>query len=279
MSSSFGMTPKLLAFDLDGTLLTSKKELSLPTIQILHKCVATGIRIVFASGRIKSSIDRYIQLCPFPVSVLSLNGAAVYSDIASGSRKIFSASLPADYADYLIEHSLKNKILMNYYYEDTLFAIKNEENLPWLTLYFEQTHSTYTFLNTFEPMTGKSPSKIIFIGPPELLDRQELLFSEMWGDSVYICRTWDYYLEFLNPSANKGTGLSALADFYTVSPDAIIAFGDAMNDIPMLEYAGYSIAVRNAGESVKKSAKKVSRWSNDEECITKELELLLFKPL
>ena len=164
---------------------------------------------------------------------------------------------------------------MNYYYEDTLFAIKNEENLPWLNLYYNQTHSTYSFVNTFQAMEGKSPSKIIFVGPPEILDRQQNFFTKMWGDSVYICRTWDYYLEFLNPMANKGAGLSALADFYVLSQSDIVAFGDAMNDIPMLEFAGYSIAVRNAGEAVKKAAKKVSAWSNDEECIAKELEQLL----
>jgi Cof subfamily protein (haloacid dehalogenase superfamily) len=272
MNSYYKMKPKLLAFDLDGTLLNSKKELSATTIQMMQKIEALGIKIAFASGRIKSSIDQYSRLCPFPVSILSLNGAAVYSDVPSGSQKIFSASLQAKYADYLIEHSLKNKILMNYYFEDNLYAIKNEENLPWITLYYKQTSSTYNFVNSFEPMSGNSPSKIIFVGPPAILDHQQQYFTELWGNSVYICRTWDYYLEFLNPLANKGAGLSALADFYAIAQNDIIAFGDAMNDIPMLKFAGYSIAVRNAGESVKNSAKKVSTWSNDDEGVAKELE-------
>ena len=268
------LQPKLLAFDLDGTLLNSKKELTVPTIRILQKSVSNGIKIVFASGRIKSSIDQYTRLCPFPVSVLSLNGAAVYSDQPSGQKRIYSASLPHEYSDFLIDYSRKNKTLLNFYHEDTLFAIKNEDNLPWLALYIEQTRSMYTYLDSFQSMTGVSPSKIIFVGQPEVLDRQQHYFTEKWGNTVYICRTWDYYLEFLNPLANKAAGLSALADYYNISSECVVSFGDAENDIPMLQYSGFSVAVQNAGEPVKKAAKKVSCWTNDQEAIEKELNLI-----
>ena len=271
------MIPQLLAFDLDGTLLNSKKELSAATIAMMQKCTAHGMKIIFASGRIKSSIERYSKMCPFPVSILSLNGAAVYTDASSGSQKIYSASLPAEYADYLIDHASKNNLLLNYYYENSLYAVKNDITQPWISLYIQQTHSEYSFLTSFRTMSGKTPSKIIFVGEPAILDRQQRYFSEKWGDAVYVCRTWDYYLEFLNPLANKGSGLAALADFYIVPAQNVVAFGDAMNDIPMLEYAGMSIAVNNAGEDVRKAAKKVSEWSNDEEVIAKELELLLTK--
>ena len=272
------MTPQLLAFDLDGTLLNSRKELSAATIAMLRKCSDQGMKIIFASGRIKSSIEQYSKVCPFPVSILSLNGAAVYADTPSGSQKIYSASLAAEYADYLLEHARKNNLLANYYYEDSLYAVKNEITMPWISLYIQQTRSRYTFLSSFQTMTGNTPSKIIFVGEPEILDRQQAFFSEKWGEAVYICRTWDYYLEFLNPLANKGAGLAALADFYTVPAQNVAAFGDAMNDIPMLEYAGLSIAVQNAGESVRNAAKKVSPWNNDEEVIARELELLLPEP-
>ena len=275
MSTSVPAKPRLVAFDLDGTLLTSKKELPPATIRLLQRCDRENIRIVFASGRIKSSIEQYTALCPFPVAILSLNGAAVYADRASGSRQIYSASLPSRYADFLLDHAPPEKILLNFYHDDRLYAVRNETTTPWIALYIEQTRSKYTFLPSMETMKGKTPSKIIFVGDPATLDRQQRFFTKKWGNAVYICRTWDYYLEFLHPDANKGAGLSALAGFYSIPPENIVAFGDAMNDIPMLEYAGMSIAVGNAGDEVKRAAKKVSIWNNDEECITRELELLL----
>lgn len=275
MSFFSSKLPKLLAFDLDGTLLNSKKELTPATVTMLHKCSLQGMKIAFASGRIKSSIEQYSSKCPFPVSILSLNGAAVYSDHSTGSKKIYSASFPTEYADFLIDHSQKNGILLNFYYNNSLYAINNEVNEPWISLYYQQTRSKYTFIPSFTAMKGKSPLKIIFVGAPKILDRQQQFFTEKWGDAVYICRTWDYYLEFLNPKANKGSGLSALASFYSIPPEQVAAFGDADNDIPMLEYAGCSVAVQNAGEQVKKAAKKVSAWGNDQDVIAKELEVFL----
>lgn len=275
MSTTFSLKPRLFAFDLDGTLLTSKKELPPATIELLRKCNDQNIKIVFASGRIKSSIEQYTAQCPFPVAILSLNGASVYTDSAAGSEKIYSAVLPSLYADYLIDHTLRKNILLNFYYGDQLYAVNNVDNAPWISLYIEQTRSKYTFLPSLQTLKGKTPLKIIFVGEPSILDQEQRFFTEKWGSAVYICRTWDYYLEFLHPEANKGSGLSALADFYSIPPGNIVAFGDAMNDIPMLEYAGLSIAVGNAGDDVKRAAKKVSSWNNDEECVARELELLL----
>ncbi len=275
MSATFSSKPRLFAFDLDGTLLTSKKELPGATIELLRKCSDQNIKIVFASGRIKSSIEQYSAQCPFPVAILSLNGASVYTDSAAGSEKIYSAMLPSLYADFLVDFTLRENILLNFYYEDQLYAVSNVDNAPWIALYIEQTRSKYTFIPSLQTMKGKTPSKIIFVGDPALLDKHQRFFNEKWSNAVYICRTWDYYLEFLHPEANKGSGLSTLADFYSIPPENIVAFGDAMNDIPMLEYAGQSIAVGNACDEVKHAAKKVSPWNNDEECVARELTLLL----
>ena len=274
MSFSFIKKPRLFAFDLDGTLLNSKKELSSKTIKALAEISDAHMLITFASGRIKSSIRQYLQHCSFPVSILALNGATVYADSKHGDRKIYDASLSPEYADYPIEYSEKNFIAANYYFDEQLYAVKNQKTAPWLELYFNQTRSTYVFESSLNRFFGKSPSKIIFISSPQILDEQQRFFTKLWGSSIYLCRTWDYYLEFLNPLANKGLGLKALADFYQISMDEIISFGDALNDIPMLQMAGFSVAVNNASEEVKNAAKRVSTWDNDQDAIMHEWELI-----
>jgi Cof subfamily protein (haloacid dehalogenase superfamily) len=271
MSPIFITKPRLFAFDLDGTLLNSRKDLSEATLVALSEMSSMGLHIVFASGRIKSSMEQYIQRCNFPVSTVSLNGAAVYANVRhNGTPRIYDASLPAEYADFLINYAALNSIAMNYYHNETLYAINNPKNAPWLDLYFNQTHSTYNFTSSLHNFLGCSPSKILFLGSPEVLDEQEAYFTRLWGTSVYICRTWDYYLEFMNPSANKGFGLKALADFYQVSMDETVSFGDALNDIPMFEVAGISVAVSNSSDAVKNAATRVSAWSNDQNAIAEE---------
>ena len=265
---------RLFAFDLDGTLLNSQKKLTKCTLNTLSEISTKGFKIVFASGRIKSSMLRYIEQCSFPVGILSLNGAAVYSDYQHNFKNLFNAPLPSEYADFLIKFSENQHIAMNYYFDENLYTLKNEKTLAWIELYINQTHSTYHYLDTFEKFLGKSPSKIIFVGSPELLDKQQRFFSDLWGDSIYICRTWKYYLEFLSPHTNKGIGLASLADHYNIPMNEVVAFGDASNDIPMLERAGYSIAVQNASPEVKTAAKKVSPWTNDEDAIMHEWQLM-----
>ena len=261
---------RLFAFDLDGTLLDSQKKFSPRTLDALKEISSLGFKIVFASGRIKSSMQQYTQLCPFPVSILSLNGAAVYLDQDHHFKKVYTASLFSEYADYLIRHTENNSITMNFYYNENLYVLLNETNLPWIELYTRQTGSKYHYLDSFQSFLGISPSKIIFVGPPEILDVQQRFFSDLWGDSVYICRTWKYYLEFLNPLANKGLGLSSIAEFFNLSMKNIVAFGDASNDVPMLENAGYGIALNNASQDAKKAADRVSPWTNDDDAIMHE---------
>jgi hydroxymethylpyrimidine pyrophosphatase-like HAD family hydrolase len=112
------------------------------------------------------------------------------------------------------------------------------------------------------------------VGPAPVIDKEERYFRNLWGDSVYICRTWDHYLEFLDPRANKGSGLESLAAACGITWPEIAAFGDAANDIPMLEKAGLGIAMANAPDEVKRAAKRVSPWTNNEDGVAKEWEMI-----
>ncbi len=267
------MKPKLLAFDLDGTLLNSKKELSHANRTALQEMSASGAVVAFASGRLGSSMLQYIPAPGFEIAMLTLNGAAVFSDSNMNTR-IYHSPLDSKFADYLIDYHRNKPFALNYYINDKLYSTDNKHTRQWIELYYQQTRTQYHMLSTFESMKNGSPSKIIFVGDPHELNIQEHFFRKMWGDSVYICRTWDYYLEFLNPNANKGAGLEALSNSYGIDLNDVIAFGDATNDIPMLQKAGLGIAMKNAHPDLCSAAHKVSMWSNDEDAIAKEWELL-----
>lgn len=268
------MHPKLFAFDLDGTLLNNKKDLSPDNINALHEIVETGNIIALASGRISGSMIPYADKLKKKVALLTLNGAVVYKDAFNLSEPVYDIPLPYEYADFLIQYAYDKSFGLNYYLNEKLYAVKQANNYQWYDLYYEQTSSEYSFVQSFDHFSGKTPSKIIFIGNPEELDSQEDYFKNLWGDSVYICRTWDYYLEFLNIKANKGSGIEALANALNIELSDIVAFGDAPNDIPMLEKVGLGIAMKNADPEVKSIASRVSSYTNDENGIAQEWELL-----
>jgi 5-amino-6-(5-phospho-D-ribitylamino)uracil phosphatase len=268
------MMHKLFAFDLDGTLLTSNKQLSPANANALQEMEAAGAVVAFASGRLGSSMHKLVPPTLDDVAMLTLNGAAVFMGKRHGSKRVFYAPLASSMADYLIDYADGKDFAINYYIDDALHTVRNELTEKWISLYYEQTATHYRFETSLDAFHGHEPSKVIFVGPSELLDEQELFFRNLWGDAVYICRTWDYYLEFLNPGANKGSGLEMLAQAYGIAVSQIVAFGDANNDIPMLEKAGLGIAVANASPIVKSAARRVSPWTNDEDCVAREWEII-----
>jgi Cof subfamily protein (haloacid dehalogenase superfamily) len=268
------MFPKLFAFDLDGTLLNNKKELSANNIIALKEISETGSIVALASGRIGSSMQQYVHMLDNKVALLTLNGAVVYKDAFDISAPIYNSPLPAQFADYLIQYAQNKNFGLNYYIDDKLYGLKHNGNSQWYDLYFKQTLSEYSFISNFNYFNGKSPSKIIFVGDPEELNEIEKYFRSVWGNSIYICRTWDYYLEFLNINANKGTGIEALANSYNIDISDVVAFGDAPNDIPMLQKVGLGIAMKNADPEVKSAAKKTTSFTNDDDGIACEWKLI-----
>jgi Cof subfamily protein (haloacid dehalogenase superfamily) len=266
------MLPRLFAFDLDGTLLTGGKRLSPANENALHEMAEAGAVIAFASGRLGSSMQKLVPATLPDVAMLTLNGAAVYTGRSKGARKILDIPLSNTAADCLVDHALNKPFGLNYYIDGRLYAVNNQTTAPWLGLYYEQTGTEYHYVENLDAFRGRRPSKIIFVGPPALLDEQETYFRRRWGASVYVCRTWDYYLEFMDPRVNKAAGLEALAKEYGVEWPQVAAFGDAENDIPMLEKAGQGIAMANASTEVKRAAGRVSPWTNDEDGVAKEWE-------
>lgn len=268
------MKPKLFAFDLDGTLLNSRKELSTKNIKALKEMYDFGCVVALASGRIGSSMQQYVDQLESRVALLTLNGAVVYKCSSDVSSPVYNIPLPADYADFLIDYAHNKTFALNYYIDDKLYGVKHDGSLEWYDLYFNQTRSEYEYVSSFTHFNGKAPSKIIYVGDPEELDTIEDHFRSIWNEHIYICRTWDYYLEFLNIKANKGNGIEALANSYDISINNVVAFGDAPNDIPMLEKVGLGIAMKNADPEVKRRARRVSCCTNDEDGIAREWELI-----
>ncbi|HUI93881.1 MAG TPA: Cof-type HAD-IIB family hydrolase [Chitinivibrionales bacterium] len=268
------MPPSLLAFDLDGTLLTSDKRLSRANAAALADMASHGCVVALASGRLGSSMMQYLKGLPCDPALLTLNGAAVYAGRKRGSRLIYSAPLSARHADSLIEYSEGREFAVNYYFSGSLYTVRNEKTAPFNDLYYAQTGSEFHLLDSLLPMRGNSPFKIIFVGDPPVLDREEHELRLKWGGELYIVRTWEYYLEFLNPLATKGNGLAAIAEAYGVDLSNAVAFGDANNDIPMLKAAKTGIALKNASEEAKRAASYVSEWTNNEDAVAKEWERL-----
>ena len=266
------MPPRLLAFDLDGTLLTTDKRLSTANREALADMVACGLVVALASGRLRASMQTVARQLDIDPAMLTLNGAAVYTSAAPEAEAIHRLGLQAEFADELLTHASQRDFALNFYINDTLHTVRTPRTARWTDLYVDQTSSVYEFVDSLEELRGRGPDKIIFVGDRETLDKEERYFRQHWGDQVYIVRTWDYYLEFLHRDANKGSGMAALAAAFGVDLADAAAFGDSNNDIPMLEAVGHPVAMANSTAATRDASPYVSPWSNDEDGVAREWE-------
>ena len=96
----------------------------------------------------------------------------------------------------------------------------------------------------------KPPTKLVAVGDPDELERLERRVKAHFGRRLYISKSLPYFLEFASPSVTKASGLSFLAGRLGFSQERTVAFGDGENDVELLEWAGYAVAVENAHERV-----------------------------
>lgn len=245
--------PGLIALDLDGTLLTHDKLISPGNRYAVRQAIDAGVHVVLASGRMHEATCRYAHMLDMDddTPVISYNGALVRT---VGGETLLDKPVQAEYADYIIEYTSLHGLHLNYYLDDTLYVAEMDR---WSRLYNERTGSVPNPVGDLSRFKGESPTKLIIV---DSLDVTNGLLGPMrghFGDTLYITKTDDEYLEFMNRDAGKGSALEVVARRLGVARENVVAFGDNLNDIPMLEWAGWSVAMENAKPEVKQVARQV----------------------
>lgn len=274
-----GLPIRLVALDLDGTLLDSKGRLSEQDAGALRRLADSGVMIVLASGRMTSSVRPWYSRLGADGPVISYNGAIARDSAAKGSEIILEQPLPAKYCDELVEYADANSFHLNYYLDEVLYGKDDASLRRYADIYHRQTGSVFTFVESLSLFKGRQSTKMILITDPSTpghfnpRGRDELyeLWKRKWQHEVTIMKTNPEYLEFMDREANKGAALEAIALRYGLARQQVIAFGDGQNDAPMLSWAGVGVAVANAGPDCKGAADYISPHSNDESAVSRAL--------
>jgi hypothetical protein len=274
---------RLIALDLDGTLLNDDKEISDADSDALGAFVRAGGVVVLASGRMTNNIRPLYDRLGFDGPTIAYNGALVREPRSEGGKVILETGLPARYADELMDYTRREHLHLNYYLDEKLYTRDDSDLRRYADLYSRQTGAVYHFLPCLAKFRGETPTKAIIVtdptipGQPDPRHRDELyqVWAERWGSQVTVMRTNPEYLEFYNIDTNKGTALKAVADHYRVPQDLTLAFGDNFNDAAMLTWAGCGVAVANAHADVKAMVDWASPLTNNESAVADAIERLV----
>ncbi|HRR95608.1 MAG TPA: HAD family hydrolase [Candidatus Ratteibacteria bacterium] len=273
---------KLIAVDLDGTLLTDNREIHKKNRYYLKKFSKKGGIVVLSSGRMSNSVSPFSNKLGIDCPLIAYNGAMARLKKSENRKIIFHKPLPSKYSDYIIDYCLKNKFLLNFYINDKLYSQNDPGLKKYALIYSTQTNSKYTFLDNLAKLKGKSPTKLILITDNKnkdierTRDYQYKFFKRIFKDKLKIVRTNPEYLEFMNKNVDKSVALKKIAQYYKVKKEEIISFGDGENDIEMMSFCRFSVSPSNAKEDVKKIATISLKYSNNDGFIGELLKILDF---
>ncbi|WP_166242473.1 Cof-type HAD-IIB family hydrolase [Paenibacillus turpanensis] len=254
----------LIALDVDGTLLTDEHKLTQATIEGLRKAHQSGIHIVLCSGRGPLSV--------FPIlDELGLEGVAVTHN---GAAVVNSATREVLYASHFGVENVKEQIAYcrsNAIHFDmcTVFDLHTEQLDEERQALYRSFLIDPVKLEKIEDLNG-TVVKFTATGPEEVMDRVE----KAWGpgaDGFRNIRSGAHFVDVMREGVNKGTALAELCKLWGIAPNRVIAMGNYFNDIDMLRFAGFGVAMDNSPDGVKAEADAVTA-SNNEEGVLRALE-------
>ena len=266
---------KLIAIDMDGTLLNSKKELLDETKQYFKNFhnKNTETLLVLCTGRPETGIRPYLKDLGYLEEnhyIISQNGANIYE--SQTGKRLMDAFVDSAAIQKWIELGKKHGISVmgagvDYYYSF------DEDPTEWMEFDVKLVSGKLKRIPTKESLNTDF-YKILLMGDEEQLNEFETFIPQEWRDEFYVVRSQKYLVEVLTKGVNKAFGLEKLSQKLNIQPSEIAAVGDAANDIEMLEYAGLAIAMGNASEEVKSIADIVTD-TNENNGVIKAIDNLI----
>ena len=243
---------KLVAIDMDGTLLNSKKELLEETKQYFRDFHNKGTEtlLVLCTGRPESGIRPYLKDLGYLEEnhyIISQNGANIYE--SQTGKRVMDAFVDSKAIQKWIELGKKHGISVMGAGVD-YYSSFDEEPTEWMEFDVKIVSGKLKRITTEESLSTDF-YKLLLLGDEEQLNEFETFIPQEWRNEFYVVRSQKYLIEVLTKGVNKAFGLEKLAKELNIQPSEIAAIGDAANDIEMLKYAGLAIAMGNASEEVK----------------------------
>lgn len=268
------MKYKLLVLDVDGTLLNDEREISKRTLAALLKVQQMGVRIVLASGRPTYGLmplAKTLELGNYGGVVLSYNGCQIIK--AQNGEILFERRINPEMLPYLEKKARKNGFAIFTYHDDTLITdspdneyIKNEALLNNLKIIREDEFST---------AIDFAPCKCMLVSDKEkALIGLEQHWEKRLAGTLDAFRSEPYFLEVVPCGVNKANTLGALLEHLGVTREEVIAVGDGVCDVTMLQLAGMGVAMGHSQDSVKICADYVTA-SNEEDGVALAVEKLI----
>lgn len=251
---------RLLALDLDGTIVGHDNQISDRVRQAIQAAQAKGIQVAIATGRMYISAHKYHQTIASKLPLVAYNGAFIQDPFTN--QILHHLPVPAQTAvallDALEQPQWNSAINIHLYFNDQLYVRQiNEET----ERYAERSNVEAIAVGDLRTLleNNANPTKVLALGTSRQVIAQLIrsVQERFPPEQLYLTQSTPTFLEATHREANKGTGVRYLAEqILGLTSAQVMTIGDNFNDVSMLDYAGFSVAMGNAPKDVQ----KVAQW-------------------
>ena len=265
---------KLIAIDLDGTLLDDNKEISQDNKIAIQKAKTYGIKIIIASGRPYFRVKENLQQLDLNHNtdyVITYNGGCIL--IGDNSEIIYEQRLSNQNICEIINFLEKYNGDIYLYCQDQIFSLNQDLKIANLKI-FNQVHFEKRTIVELKKMDYAN--KIILADEEKTIDEIQTKIPLELNNQYNIVRSTPYFLEFLPNHVSKGNAIKILTQILNIDTDEIMVIGDEENDLSMFCCAKIKVAMKNANLQIKKRANFITE-SNNNSGVARAIEKFVFK--
>ena len=261
---------KLIAIDIDDTLLNDQNQVTEKTKQALKAAQEAGVTITLATGRMFASAQQIAKQIELNVPIITYQGSLVKT--LMDEQVLYQRDVPQEAALELLEYVKEHKLHLQLYVNDTLFGIEDNDRIK---SYSKNSNIPYIIEPDFNKLINEPNHKMLIIDEPHILDSHIPILQEKLGHVLHITKSKPNFLEFMHKQGTKGEALKFIANYINCELSETIAIGDAWNDREMIQVAGLGVAMGNAVEPLKELADYIT-LSNDRDGVAYAINKFIF---
>ena len=269
---------KLIACDLDETLLSLDNTVSQKNVDAIQQADALGVKFVLATGRGYATVQNTLKEIGLHDKeneyVISFNGGAVTEN--KGNRLLRFEGISFDFASELYKRGLEYDVCIHVYTQEEVYVYnlveEEREHLKTKMAVIEIDREDIDFLK------GEEIAKVLYMNTDRSYLEQIAEDLKDVTQNSDVSYSSNRYIEFNHKGVNKGAGITFLADHLGIDINETIAIGDNFNDLPMLETAGLSVGVQNMVPDLKEKMDYIAKATHEEDAIHEVIEKFILNP-
>lgn len=260
------MKTKLIALDLDDTLLNSDREISDENVAALQECAKNGCYIVLCSGRAEDAIIPFVKRLNLNAIgcseqgkyIIAINGCSIFD--LNTNKQIFCKKVESDILLRVNEIAESRGLKSEVYTPDTIYY---EKETKWTKLDVDLCGLKGVAVENYSEFLKQEFTKMLVPGEPEELQKLQKVLKEEFGDRAVIFTSKPYFLEILPPNCGKGEAITWLSNYIGIDVQDTMGFGDSMNDESLIRLAGTGVCMSNGLDAIKQIADFVTEKDNN----------------